>query len=119
MSTKLSKNFDSSEFECNCGQCELKLDPILVNRLQILREQIDLPVKITSGYRCPEYNAKVGGVKNSQHTKGTAADIVVRGMNPATVGRICSIGPFKDGGVGVYVDKGFVHLDVRGYPARW
>lgn len=34
-----------------------------------------VPVIISSGYRCPKLNAAVGGVKNSQHLKGEAADI--------------------------------------------
>ena len=33
------------------------------------------PILINSGYRCEWINKKVGGVKNSQHTKGEAADI--------------------------------------------
>ena len=33
------------------------------------------PIRITSGYRCPELNRAVGGVKNSQHMRGEAADI--------------------------------------------
>jgi len=120
MTTKLSKNFSQSEFRCSCGECgEPRIDPELVERLQTLRDEIGLPIKITSAYRCPEYNARVGGVNKSQHTRGTAADIVVQGMKPATVGRICSIGPFKNGGVGVYVTKGFTHVDTRGYAARW
>ncbi len=34
------------------------------------------PIDITSGYRCPELNARVGGVDTSQHTLGLAADWV-------------------------------------------
>jgi zinc D-Ala-D-Ala carboxypeptidase len=34
------------------------------------------PIFVTSGYRCPELNARVGGVKNSQHQLGLAADLV-------------------------------------------
>ena len=43
--------------------------------LQPLRDKLGKPIIINSGYRNPEYNASVGGVKNSQHLTGCAADI--------------------------------------------
>lgn len=43
--------------------------------LQPLRDAWGGPLFINSGYRCPELNAKVGGVPTSQHTKGMAADV--------------------------------------------
>ena len=43
--------------------------------LQPLRDYVGAPVHIKSGYRCPELNMAVGGVKNSQHCRGEAADI--------------------------------------------
>lgn len=53
--------------------------------LQPLRDHLGLPVVITSGYRSPELNAKIGGAKNSQHTQGLAADIYVPGLSVQTV----------------------------------
>lgn len=38
--------------------------------------------RITSAYRSPEYNAKIGGASNSRHTHGDAIDISLRGMEP-------------------------------------
>ena len=43
--------------------------------LEPLRRHLDRPVVISSGYRCKKLNDRVGGSKNSQHTKGQAADI--------------------------------------------
>ena len=48
--------------------------------LQPLREKIKKPIIITSGYRNSEVNKLVGGVANSQHTKGQAVDFVISGM---------------------------------------
>ena len=48
--------------------------------LQPLREKIKKPMIITSGYRNSEVNKLVGGVANSQHTKGQAVDFVISGM---------------------------------------
>jgi hypothetical protein len=41
----------------------------LLNALQIIRDALGKPIKITSGYRCPRLNQLVGGVSNSSHMK--------------------------------------------------
>jgi hypothetical protein len=51
---------------------ECVLDPI--------RERWQSPIYITSGYRCPMLNKKVGGVENSYHTRGMAADITAKSV---------------------------------------
>lgn len=43
--------------------------------LQIIRNELHLPIIVNSAYRSPEVNAKVGGVSSSYHLKGLAADI--------------------------------------------
>ena len=43
--------------------------------LDPIREHWGLPIRVTSGYRCPELNAEVGGVEDSYHMEGCAADI--------------------------------------------
>lgn len=48
--------------------------------LQPIRDKIKKPMLITSGYRCPQVNKLVGGVANSQHTKGQAVDFIIQGM---------------------------------------
>ena len=47
--------------------------------LEPLRVAMNEPIKISSGFRCRELNAKVGGVYNSQHVKGQAADLCIDG----------------------------------------
>ena len=47
--------------------------------LEPLREAMNEPIKIGSGYRCPKLNAVVGGVSNSQHMKGQAVDLCIDG----------------------------------------
>jgi len=51
------------------------LKALCENILEPLREAIGVPLQISSGYRSPKTNAKVGGVPTSQHQKGQAADI--------------------------------------------
>ena len=45
---------------------------------EIARHNAEVPFKITSGYRCPQWNKEVGGVLDSAHLKGLAADIAVK-----------------------------------------
>ena len=47
--------------------------------LEPLRKAMGKPIKISSGYRCERLNKAVGGVYNSQHLKGQAADIDIQG----------------------------------------
>ncbi len=53
-----------------------KLEALIVNCLDPIRRIYGRPIIVSSGYRCPELNAMVGGVSNSQHTTGEAADLV-------------------------------------------
>ncbi len=55
------------------------------NVLDPLREMIGSPIRVTSGYRTPEHNKKIGGSKNSQHTKGQAVDIQPMKVNTKEV----------------------------------
>lgn len=50
------------------------------NVLDPIREHVELPIIITSGYRCPALNELVGGEGSSQHLTGQAADFTVLGM---------------------------------------
>ena len=52
------------------------LDDLVTNVLDRLRSEWGRPIIVTSGYRCKELNAAVGGARYSQHLKGQAADIV-------------------------------------------
>ena len=48
---------------------------LVENVLDSLREKYGKPIKVNSGYRCPNHNLAVGGAMQSQHMKGEAADI--------------------------------------------
>ena len=74
---RLTKDFSLKEFECPCCHTVL-LHPLLVSKLQKLRDEWGRPLKVTSGYRCEVHNREVGGVEKSLHRAGQAADIEVR-----------------------------------------
>lgn len=108
----LSEHFSEKEFACrHCGKLpEQGISPILLNGLELLRSIVKRPIHVTSGYRCPDHNAAVGGVTNSQHVLGTAADIYVDGLPVHELASTCR--KIFDG-VGVYEADGFVHVDMR------
>jgi hypothetical protein len=97
LNTKLSDNFFLNEFtisqeaerhgyrnEPNEKQIE-NLKMLCVNVLQPLREIIEVPIYINSGFRSFDVNAAVGGKFNSQHLEGKAADYIVPSMNLVVV----------------------------------
>ena len=114
---KLSTNFAVKEFACKDGSDAVLVAPRLVMVLQSLRSHFCAAVTINSGYRTSQYNARVGGVTDSQHCYGTAADIVVRGKTPAQVAAYARQLMPDWGGVGVY--DSFCHIDVREAKADW
>ena len=110
-----SKYFSLNEVTCHCCG-ENGVQPILLEFLDELREAVGGPVEISCAYRCPSHNAEVGGVPNSQHVLGTAADIIVGPtMTVDKLAKLC----FDLGAdaCGYYYDQGFVHADLR--YGRW
>lgn len=82
--------FDREEFRCKCGGKYCNGFPAepkeqLVRIANQLRKNLGVPVSIVSGLRCPEWNRIQGGVSNSQHMYGEAADIYTKGKSQASV----------------------------------
>ncbi|MEB3268249.1 MAG: D-Ala-D-Ala carboxypeptidase family metallohydrolase, partial [Leptolyngbya sp.] len=63
------------------------LKALCQNILEPVRKHFGMPISPSSGYRCPELNAAVGGVSNSQHAVGEAVDFVVPKASIPTVCR--------------------------------
>ena len=114
---KLSNNFIVKEFACKDGSDKILIDTELVSILQKIRDHFGKPITINSAYRNATYNKKIGGASNSQHTKGTAADIVVKDVAPTEVVKYAEYIMANKGGIGLY--SGFVHVDVRTKRYRW
>lgn len=113
----LSTHFTVEEFASKDGADEVKIDTKLVSYLEKIRTYFGKPTVINSGYRTPEHNAKVGGVKDSYHVKGMAADICVQGVASKDVALYAE--SLKIGGIGWYEKQNFVHIDTRSGSVRW
>ena len=82
---QLTEHFTLDEFTRSTTASRLKIDnrvpdELMANvklttiKLELVRKALGKPIIITSGYRCPALNARVGGVSTSAHTKGLAVD---------------------------------------------
>ena len=74
------KWFKEKEFACKCcGQlpplARENVKALVSEVLDPVREKLGMPILVNSGYRCEKHNKDVGGVRNSQHLRGEAADI--------------------------------------------
>lgn len=120
---RYSPNFTRAELECKCGcdtprSIEIELT-LLARDLEVMRREYGQPIRVISGYRCRAYNTKIGGATNSQHLYGRAADILsTLAVQDALESAALATPSFKDGGIGKY-PAGGLHVDRRGYPARW
>ena len=89
---KLSEHFKLGEFTKSSSHPEVYNIPSheaianlkrICTWLEVLRKRYGKPIIINSGYRSPQLNRKIGGVKNSNHLTGCAVDIRVTGMEQA------------------------------------
>jgi len=116
---RLSKHFTSDEFRCPCCG-KLLVEPRLLGALELWRFLCECPLQINSGFRCVRHNADLGGSLKSQHLKGKAADVTPLGR-PLDEAYCLAlrVDEFKNGGIGLYLKRNFIHVDIRGYKSRW
>jgi uncharacterized protein YcbK (DUF882 family) len=120
----LTKNFKLEEF----ASPDADYFPIsainnlneLAQNIQVLRDYIEgfmviyPAINVNSGWRTVKHNKAIGGVKNSRHLYGYAADIWVARLSPEDLHEIIegliTRGLMKQGGLGLY--NTFVHYDI-------
>ncbi len=105
--TKLSEHFHDYEFVCPCCNGGI-VSEILVSKLQQLRDIVNKPIRITSGYRCYNYNDRIGGAVNSAHLLGEGVDIQTE-LSTVTLAMITS----KIKGIRIGIYERHLHIDVR------
>jgi uncharacterized protein YcbK (DUF882 family) len=114
----LNAHFSKKQLACRCcGQ--VKIDDRLLAGLELLRNLAGTPIIVHDAYRCPEHNEQLGGVQNSEHTRGMAADVNIPGHSLQQMYELAlQVPQFAGGGIGAY-DGGFLHVDVCDHPSRW
>lgn len=115
--------FQRAEFRCPCGRCggfPVEPQESMVRTVDEIRHRLGVPISIVdgggSGVRCAAHNAEVGGVSNSQHLFGLAADLH-SAASPAEMKAVAEEVMGRTGGIGLY-DWG-IHVDTRQGYARW
>lgn len=127
--------------ECRCKHCDMhNIDTRIIDVLLIFNRHLNniltdprlravsdtrvrwsKMIEVTSGYRCHEHNLRVGGVPDSYHTKGLAADVILtdsaieQGAVFYTLenAAIFLLNSGYVGGLGTYETSQFVHIDLR------
>ena len=114
----ITKNFSSAEMMCSCGCGEDSMDEDFMSILQNIREDMNRPLRISSGVRCAKRNSEVSSTGSTgphvPRKNGTAAsDILIAGADAL---RLIDIAR-KHGVSGVGISqrgthsKRFIHLD--------
>ena len=110
------KYFTKDEFKCKCGgkYCNgfpVEIEMKLVRIADEVREHFGKKMIVSSGVRCENHNAKVGGVSGSRHKYGKAMDFCVSGI-PSSI-----VLPYVQSKTGVNyayaIDGSYVHMDVK------
>ena len=108
-----SAHFRMDEYACDCaGYCDgwpAEMDPDLLEKIEALRCVFERPIIITSGVRCERRNAEVGGIENSWHLTGHAADLYCPGVpydEVAAAARALGLGVIE------YPDRQFDHVEI-------
>lgn len=116
--------FTREEFRCQCGgkYCDgfpVEPEEKLVRTVDAIRRRLGVPVTIVeaggSGVRCKTHNANVGGVANSEHLYGRAADLH-SSVSPEKMKAAAEEVMGQSGGIGLY--SWGIHVDTGKY-SRW
>ena len=107
------KYFKKPEFACRCGCGADEMNETLICVADRIREHFDRPVNVTSGRRCANHNARVGGVSNSRHTTnpGKAMDFCVVGKTAIQV--LDYVKKQPEIRYAYAIDGTYVHMDVN------
>lgn len=106
---RLSKHFTKAELACKC--CGFfNMEPPFIAFLEKVRREVDEPMVITSGVRCPANNKKSKGSPTSAHLSGLAVDVAVS-LDAYRMKLVGAAVKYGATGIGIY--SGWVHLDLK------
>lgn len=106
--------FSRREFACKCGRfCDgfpAEPEKKLVKIADSVRQHFGAAAIVTSGVRCPQHNANVGGVSNSRHLTGKAMDFRINGKSAAEV--LGYVNQMSDIRYAYAIDSNHIHMDI-------
>ena len=110
------KHFKREEFACKCGGKYCNGFPAeperkLVTVADRVREHFGKPAIVSSGVRCKQHNANVGGVSNSRHMAGKAMDFCVIGKTAKEVLAYAQAQP--EIRYAYAIDQNYIHMDIE------
>lgn len=110
------KYFDRDEFKCKCGGKHCNGFPVepkekLIRVADRVRGHFGASCNVSSGIRCTQHNAKVGGVTNSRHKQGKAMDFTVKGKTAMEV--LEYVQKQKEIRYAYAIDQNYVHMDIE------
>ena len=105
------KYFKKSEFRCKCGCGSDDMNETLISVADRVREHFGKAITVSSGRRCANHNARVGGVSNSRHLSGKAMDFCVSGKSASQVLEYVQKQP--EIRYAYAIDSSYVHMDVN------
>ncbi len=107
--------FSPEEIACR-GDGKIQINEAALDKLQALRDRLGVPLIVHSAYRSPDYNRRVGGVKQSMHLQGAAFDISMANYDPTAFETAARAIGFS--GFGFYPRQNFMHVDI-GRARQW
>jgi peptidoglycan hydrolase-like protein with peptidoglycan-binding domain len=108
--------FTPEEMKCKCGgkYCNgfpVEPVPLLVKTADKVRDHFGKASIVSSGVRCKQHNANVGGVANSRHMTGRAMDFRISGKKAAEV--LEYVQSLPEVRYAYAIDSNYVHMDVK------
>lgn len=107
--------FRPGEFACKCGSlCDgypAQMEESLVRTADRVRKTLGTACIVSSGLRCRQHNANVGGVSNSRHLTGKAMDFCAEGKTAEQILTVVRAQP--EVRYAYAIDGRFVHMDVQ------
>jgi len=109
------EHFNMREFQCDCNgrYCNgfpVPMNKTLIEKLESVRQFLGIPLTISSGVRCEKQNSDVGGVWDSYHKLGRAADVQVYESNGYSVDAVADAGEQSGLKTIRYYDLSFIHF---------
>lgn len=117
-SLPVSENYTMAAFAPSKPYPYIRIAPALVEALEAIAYRLGRPLTVLSGYR-PNACELTQGCACVSHIDGIAADIQCDGVSLEQLHEACDAVIGERGGVGIYADSGFMHVDVRGFKERW